>query len=261
MKIITNISKKDPKHDLILYPPIEKQVYDLLSQNLKVVHRRENALLVFCIEGTDCYLEVSSRKATITIITPSNGIRFGEGNYATFGLDYNKDITEDVKNIGKVILKLQDLEKRAKSIAEPDWEAIKIALEEQLATKELQIGFWEQNLFNDVEITFYIHPRESVPADGLIVCIDSNNKINPFWNSSTKRRTLNHRQPDKIEFAAGAIQQFDDVESIKAKIKIIEKLQEKLDAFDPNKSPVLVELIELKKQCNSLLYEFQNDIK
>lgn len=282
MKIETNISETEFTHDLIKYPPIELQVYNIFAGKFPNI-KHENLGgrgITFDLDGTNCAVEIGSgkksKKMTVTnavrlSVVPEYGhdkIRFGdsgrprEDTYPSVRLPYNEDITDKVDRFCEAVRKLQDLEKRAAALnLYIDKDVIEKALNKQLATDKVEAHYWHENLFDGLEITFYLHPKREAPGDGISVCIEKDtHKINPFWNGSTERRSHYGGGGELLEWVLGRPSSWHQpsLAEMKTRIADFEKLKAKVDAFDVTKSPELMQLLALKKQGDELLEEFRS---
>lgn len=277
--INTNISKPNQHHDVIMYLPIERQIYDMFTgcfENIDYGWARHfvdsrlsdhRAALLLVLGGTRCLVGLGKKKpaAKICVLHPEDSsLIFGEKPYPSISLPYNVDVSKRIKKFVGVIKKIQGLETRAKSLnlKMPKASLINEFLNRELATDKVEVSFYENYLFNGVELTFSIHPKGQAPGDGLLVCLENNtNRINPFWNGSTERRTKKYDGDDGIEDVAGRVHQFgrrEDFNSMKEKVETVEKVRTRIDAFDPSKSVELMQLIALKKQGDELIKEFES---
>lgn len=265
MKIETNMP--GGIHDLIKYPSIERQVFDICVTQFKVVnHSITHSGFAINLDGMSCPLEVKKKGVRISVL-PSEDFRFGEGEYPFVTLAYNVDVKDKLLKFFDKVRKINDLEDRAAKILKDhdaiDQTALSKFLNRELETDVVQVSFWKDNLFSGMPIAFYIHPKDDPPAGGVMVCWD-NGKLVPFWNGSTKRRTHCHEQPELIEKAIGDMRTQDqrrsgyksDLAHMKKKIAAAEAVQARVDAFDPSKSKPFMALLAVREKANALVEEF-----
>jgi len=256
--IFTNISNGQ-NHDLIMFPSIEKQVFDFFASDFVTTYEHGNfssrtlLCLVFILDGTRCGLYVGREGVELSLIA-SDDIRFGERKYPSILFRYNEDITNDVAGFSDTIRRLQDLEKQARALPPLDKMAIETILDREIGTDYFTVSYCPRNLFDGLEIGFFIHPKNMAPADGMLVCFDRNNKITPWWNCSTPRRTPSDGEPECIEQAVGKFA--TNLAMMKRNVGLIEQLKANLDKFDPYNCRDLLPLFNLKYQANMLLREF-----
>lgn len=262
MEIVTNISKMDRFHDPIKYVTIERQVYEFfLGRFTHVSHELEHDTVILVLDGTRCALKINTKKRNgvgLAIIPPHghDHIRFGEKNYPTVKFHFNRDVTTKVEKFCTTVRTIQWLEQRAKALPPIDNKALQEALEYQLGTEQVKVTCWCDNIFDGKEIVFYVHPRGKAPADGVLLCIE-NDRIVPFWNGSTDRRSPSFGFPETIELALGNRRQTMDVASMRNHIKAVEDYTAKVNAFDASKNEVLRTVLDIKRQADALVKEFQ----
>jgi len=261
MEIQTNLTKGDKVHDSIRYPSIEHQVFSLFgvsanTDRVKLNYEIADRLTLF-INGFKCPVDIGKKGVIISVIPD---LRIGESNYPQLKIPYNVDVLKKVYKFISFIEKVGELTERAKKLKKIDAKAIESFLKQELATDITTISYWNDNLVNGIELNFYIHPKGSAPADGVMLCFEEDGKIAPFWNGSTPRRSMAFNSPSKIEDAVGRNYK-NDIESLKKKIKAVEAVQKKIDSFDPSKSQKFMELLENKKKANQLIEEYKSVIK
>jgi hypothetical protein len=260
MQIETNICKTDPSHDYLRYPPIEKQVMDLFIPFMaKVEYRRDGGVYILELDGTSIEIEISKTGAILQILQPEYQLAF-EGGYPSIRLGYNKEIDQKVAKFSETIHAIQILEEESKVLLKEnvfDREEIEDFLKKELSTPELTVALtMREQLFYGTEILFYIYPRGHAPAEGVMVCIEKGtNKIEPYWNGSTKRRKQGFGH-GRIEQAAGDPVD-DDLKAMKERIELIGRLQAKIDAFDPRKCQELAGLIDLKARIDIVIAKYR----
>jgi len=264
--IRTNISEEVSVHDTIIHPSIESQVNGLFANKFATVTHKilPGGVYILNIDGIDCGLEVGKKGVKITVMPRyahnHDEIRFGEAGtkYPGVKLGYNKDINAKVDEFCDKLRRLKDLEARAKALVKPiDKKKIEEFLNRELSTNRVQASYWTGCLFDGVEVAFYLHPKGKSPADGVIVCVEKDTlKITPFWNASTPRRTMAYNCPQQIENAVGK-DYTNDVSGMKRKVTDVENVVLKVNAFDATKSQDFMALIEMKKQGDQLLAEFE----
>lgn len=266
MKIETNMPGNT--HDVIKYPSIEKQVFDICVTQFKVVtHSITRSGFAVNLDGLQCPLEVKQKGVRISVL-PSEDFKFGEGDYPSVRLPYNVDVKDKLLKFFDKVRKINELEDRAAEILK-DYQIInQIALSEflnrELATDVVKVSFCSENLFSGLPVTFYIHPKDDPPADGVLVCFDGDYKLRPFWDGSTQRRTLQYEEPQLIERAIGDMRTQDqrranwksDLAHMKKKIAAAEEVQAKVNAFDPDKSSHFLQLLAAKRKADVLVTEF-----
>jgi hypothetical protein len=260
MQIETNLCKTDPSHDYLRFPPIEKQVMDLFIPFFnKIKYRREGGVYILELDGASVEIEVYKAGTKLTILQPRYDLSF-EGGYPSMRFGYNKQIGDKVAKFAETIHAIRRLERKSKLLLKEatfDHDKIQEFLEKELSTPELAVRYSEERqLFHGTEILIYIYPRECPPADGVLVCVEKEtNKIEPFWNGSTKRRKQGFGQ-GRIEQAAGDPVK-DDLNAMRERIEVIGRLQAKIAAFDPRKCPDLSKLIDLKAKIDVLVARFK----
>jgi len=257
MKIETNLSPTSPVHDLLSYPPIEKQVLDCLKGHFTTVtHELLVKSYIFTLDGYQVTPEVT--KKTVLISTYYPKIHFGDLHHPSVRLPFNKDVDDKVAKFCGVIKKVQELEGRAKALpAPPDQKVIDAFLNKELSTKKISAHYWHrpEDIFNGRLITFYLFPKGGAPGDGVMVCLEGDNKIVPWWNGSTDKRAICHSGGQQIEAAVGR-SQGTDIASMQKKIDEVKELQARIAQFDPTRSPELMLLLDLKRQAAELTQEF-----
>lgn len=264
MMIKTNLSPTSPVHDVLAYEPIEAQVMDLLGAHFSTVkHELLVKQYIFTLEESyQVTLEIT--KKTVLISTYSPKIRFGQLSHPSVRLPYNQDVDAKVAKFAQKVRKVQEIEKKAAALsALPDSKKIEEFLNKELGTKRIVAHFWHRNddLFNGVEITFYLHPRGEAPADGVLVCLEKDGQITPWWNGSSDKRKLMYGGKGQIEDAVGRRNQGTDVASMEKRIAEVKELQTKIAQLDQTKSPELMRLLDLRRQAAALTEEFAKAIK
>jgi len=269
--IETNINANENIHDSILYPSIEKQVYDLFKHSVF-----EN--VTYIIEGRVFFIKVNNFRLAITISKNvkikmevpseynSSCYKFAFGEYAEqnkiypiITLPYNKDITKKINEFTSYIQKLEELHEKGEKIY--NWfkdninyaEKIKEYLINKLGTDELTVSFWtySHSLFSGLETTFSIHPIGEAPADGVSVCFEKGtHKITPFWNNSTERRS-HYSDPETFERAFKINN--SSIADMKKRIEVIEKLEKNIKEFKVESCPELKEYLSKKEEADKLL--------
>lgn len=254
--IQTNVCDADITHDLLAYPPIEKQVFDFLKTHFPSLAYQREGGIILTVDDSRISLEVVTKRkgqgVRLSLLPPaygSDGIRFGSYNdkYPSVKLPYNKDLTKKIADFCDKVRKVQDLEKRAKALnRKVNSDTIRRFMADELAGRDLEVSCWYDNLFDGIEITFYLHPKHQAPADGLMFCFEKGtNKIVPFRG-----------QGDESLQRVFGRQEKKDLASMKKLIESVESLQERLDAFNPALCPELMKLFELKRQADVLIGEF-----
>lgn len=264
MKIETNISPTSPVHDLLSYPPIEKQVLDALRPHFTTVtHELSGKNYIFTLDGYQCTVETT--KKTVLVSTYYRKIRFGELPWPSVRLPYNQDVDAKVAKFVQKVRRVQEIEAKAEALSPllPDGKVIEAFLNKELSTKKVVVHFWHRNeeLFNGVEINFYLHPRTEAPADGVLVCLEEDGKITPWWNGSSDKRKLMYGGRGQIEDAVGRRDRATDVTSMENRIAEVKELQARINQFDQTKSPELMCLLDLRRQAAALTEEFAKAIK
>lgn len=282
MQITTNISDVCSTHDAITYPAIEKQVYDLLAEYFNSVeYSFDRHGMQFVLDGIECSGGIPKKKQRfdLAVLPPyhheKGRVRFGglggDVKYPSVKLPFNTDVEKRLNKFVTAVKKIRDLEERAKAIGTPDAKKIKAFLNAELGTKEVEASYWNDDLFDGLEIHFYLHPKGEAPAEGVLMCVEKDTlKLNPFWNGSTPRRSHggNSKFKELLDWAIGR-RNFPDtggvyfnrpqdtIEILKKRIEAIERVQAKVAAFDPNKSEEFLKLIDLKRKADELLKEFK----
>jgi hypothetical protein len=272
MKIETNLPA-DPIHDNIRYPSIEKQVYDafkvVFPDPIEVKYETGRQDLVLEIGGSRISVQVGKKSAKIALMADYDidGVRFGNHNteYPSVRLPYNKE-TDKLTKFCAVVQKVRDLEDRAKTLKKEnkvDTKKIDKFLNAELAIPEVEVRYWREDFFSGVPVLFSISPKGTAPADGVMVCIEKDSTIKPWWNCSTPQRSSYGKIPEGIDRALGHRDGYHaapqpQLEALKKKIDAIERLQAKIDAFDPKKCKELVKLLALHEQGDKLFEEFKD---
>lgn len=261
MQIETNLPNQP--HDLIKYLPIQKQVYDLfVNPYMKLEYDYTTNPMTLILDGTKCDVKIGKNGVKLSIWLRGK-VNFSGISPITVRLPYNKDITKKVMDFCETIQKFKQIEQKAETFAKSnqiDHEKIKKFLMKKLGTKYVEVNFWEREFFDGLEINFYFFPKDETP-EGLLMCIEKDTlKLNPFWNASTDRRSFSQKansgNVDTIEMAVG-MKNPKTTKEMKEKIKAIEELTAKINAFDPNKCPELVKLIQIKKESDKILEELK----
>lgn len=266
MQIQTNLTDGAKIHDSIRYPSIEHQVYGLFAM---FGHHDSSCDLDYDIHtnyfltmyGNKCLVEVGKNGVKISVLTPhESNVRFGEAAYPSVKLPYNTDIGVKVLWLYNFLKKLKALTEKAQPLAEQykqlSTEKIAQSLKQQLETDRVTVSYWRDNLFSGREITFAIHPKGKAPADGLMVCLNKENKIESFWDGSTQRRSLCYEGRQDLERAVGKYG--TNLESLKKKVEALEQLEKKVAHFDLTHSPELAQLLQLKQQADQLVKEYES---
>jgi hypothetical protein len=262
MMIATNLSPTNPVHDLLLHPPIEKQLMDMLGVHFATVtHELLVKQYIFTLEG-DYQVTPEITKKTVLISTYYPKIRFGDLPHPSVRLPYNQDVDAKVAKFALKIKRVQEIEARAKALPEqPDRQAINDFLNKELSTKSVVAHYWHEEVFSGLPLHFYLHPRHEAPGDGVMVCLEGDNRIEPWWNGSSEKRKKFYGGSGQIEDAVGRRNQGTDIASMQKRIDEVKELQDRIAQFDPTKSPALMKLLELKRQAAALTEEFAKAIK
>lgn len=251
MKIETNISKQERYHDTIQYLPIERQVYDFFAEKFpKVSHTFQNGCIAFQLDTATIGVEVGKKTVKLSLHPKydPDQVRFGghTDKYPSVALRFNTDLTKQIDEFIATIKKVQDLEKRAAALPElPDRDKIKEFLNQELGTEEVEVSYWNENILDDTNIWFYIHPKGKPPADGIIVHFDGS-KLLPAGNIEDALGRPDPWRPKQ-----------PTLDEMKTKIVAVEKLAAKVNAFDPNKSSEFSRLLAIKSQADALVKEFK----
>ena len=272
MKIETNLPE-DSIHDNIKYPSIEKQIYDafkvLFPDPIEVKYEKDRKDLILEIGGSQISVQVGRKSVKIALMADYDidGVRFGNHNteYPSVRLPYNKE-TDKVDKFCVVVQKVRGLEDRAKTLKKEnkvDTKKIDKFLNAELAIPEVEVRYWQEDFFSGIPVLFSISPKGTAPADGVMVCIEKDNTIKPWWNCSTPQRSSYSKEPEGIDRALGHRDGYQagpqlQLAALKQKIDAIERLQAKIDVFDPKKCKELVKLIALHEQGDKLFTEFKD---
>lgn len=252
-------------HDSIKYAPLEKQVFDILSDRFKKVsYKIEGKSFILNLEGIQVNVEI---KKTIKLSVGYDITKWYDNlNYRYKGpsatLRLNKDISKQVDKFCQDINKLIKANKEGKEIkvwldknvGRRDF-AIKIQtfLTKHFGDKQLDTYFSisDYHFFDGQGLLFSIRPIGKAPADGVLMSLETDGTLAPYWNHSTPRRT-HGRNPAKLEDIVRKISYSDDIEGMKKIIESVQKLQAKVDSFDYTKSKELTELVNLKRRANEI---------
>lgn len=258
MKIQTNINKKNRVHDIIKYPPIERQVYDIFASTKAKMKYRFDSSLIFDINGLSYGVEVKAANARLVSIKeydPDKPQFYG--NYPSFNLPYNVELDSKCEEVLSVISKINELLFRAKKVIKtgPSSEQVELCLRKKLAGDGLDVRYWRSYTeITDSEFAFYIHPEGRAPADGVTMCFESDHSINPWWNGSTTKRKQSYAPLETLEKAAGVCG--SGIDAMKKHIQTIEKLKKRIDAFKVDGA--IKEALEVHKQLQGLFLEFKD---
>jgi hypothetical protein len=236
--IATNMSKKNPIHDVIAYSPVERQVYDLFRPKAKVGYRIED-FLVLEINGVSCGVESSYKNAKLSVIRGYDPDEPNfHGQYPSAILPYNKDVSKDVTKFIAALSKINDLHARAKALVRklPASDKVEDFLKQKLAGDGLTVRYWHAiGEISGLELMFHVMPEGQAPAQGVMLCFEHNtHKINPFWNGFTKRRSKHYGPVDTVDLAAGPCG--TGVDAMKRHVRVIENLNKRIAAFEIGRS-------------------------
>ena len=253
--IRTNIVNSVSEHDSIRYSSIQKQVFELFDvfQNCTITYEIGTNWLKVKINDVDIECQIKKKFVALRILCSN----LFDIEVPLVKLGYNKDIFKKFERFCMVVRKCQELTYKIKTT--PFDVNIKVIVEfltKELCSDKLALTYFSNDPFNGIEINFFLHPKGSPPADGVLYCIENDTQeLNPFWNASTPRRTKAYGEHEGIE----GVFKFTntDLASMKAKIEEIEKLDAKIKAFNPELSPELVKLLVFKQKANALLADLK----
>lgn len=272
--IETNINKSCKIHDSIKYATIEKQLFDILSERLQgLSYKVEKKIITLFYKDITIHAEIKkSINLTIETVTRDwfNDFEIGDigdhdRNLPSITLPFNKDITNKINNFIEKIIKIQEL----KDLARPLFEKVK--REEEVLDKAItdymndyfrdgmiDVRLWieSRKLFDGFGLGFHIKPIDHAPADGVYFLLETNGKLDVFWNCLTPRRSSYGRNPDNIEKIFNRANFLEGIPGMKHKVEALENLEKKLKEFDYTKCHELVKFIEYKKEANKIKEEF-----
>jgi hypothetical protein len=243
--IETNRNKQVRTHDLIRFPPIEKQVYDLFCHLFEGTSYALAGSYVFSWEGYEFSMTVGKLSVDIAMHVPNTRIGGWNSEYPKVFLPFNKDLTNRLKKFKTTVLKVKELTGKAKKLGKYNPKVIQEFLHQELATGKVTVRFWHEDVCDGSPVSFYIYPKGEAPADGVAVSIGDDGKIisKNIESAITGRDSRWNPKPS--------------IEKMKQQIKDVEELQKKIDAFDASKCKELMELLENKKKANEIVKEFQ----
>jgi hypothetical protein len=263
VKIQTNLSEDQSIHDSILYPSIEKQVFELLAAEFPDVKHNIRNHVLFLFGDVSCWMTISKkRKLVLTLNSGTIALGDSEQTGPVIELEFNKGVKTKLEGFFEKIRKLQELQEWAKKIQDAnkggDRKEIEAFLNRELGTDKVQVSFWNDGLFNGLNVTFHIHPTGKAPGDGVLCWLEhSNDKITPFWDGSTVRRSCFYNPPAILVDALGKPPVSMTVQQMGERVAAFEELQAKINAFSSLKCEALSRFIELKIWANAVVGEFQ----
>ena len=284
IKLETNSGKDIRTHDSIKYDSLEKQMFNIFKKHFeKVDYKVKDKVFYILTEGVKIIVEVK-KSLTLVVDEPDSyegdkyGYQFMLGDYnetskirPKVSLPYNQEIDkklleffDKVKHYSSVLKKAEPFYKWIEKNKEAYQESILSFLKKKFETDVLTVCFWLDNrdFFECNELCFHMHPKEKAPADGAFLCFEKNtHEINPFWNHSTGRRSGYGDNKESIEDAFRLFDTGKGVAVMKAKIKELESLTEKINSFNVKECPELMEIFAKKAEVDKLLAELKAPAK
>lgn len=280
--IESNSNNEIKYHDSILYPSIEKQVFDFFK-NSDMFDKVE-----YFFKDREFFLFVDNLKLKVDI---KNKVKisfqncyfieeFGVNNYISIGehghtyqngvtINYNQDsekklktFFKELKDLSNTYKKLRPYKKWLEEYSNEYQQKILDYLNSKFKDDLVDCSFFfrDYGFFTDVEIGFSIKPIGEAPADGVYLVFEKDKKtISPFWNNSTERRTNGKEESlenitSKIDFGKG-------VESMRREIAFLDSFIKKVKEFNSSDCPYIKTLLETKEEVNSIINKKENDEK
>jgi hypothetical protein len=246
MILQSNINSKNKIHDVILYEPIERQIYKELEKTHQFSYTINNGYN-FIIEHATIDLLIKNGKILVSInpcTSWESGKWYDIKPYNTtlkVNVDIQKnwktilDYVDNINNFQNEYLALLDLDNKKQS---------DIAIENELGSyfnnDDLEVKYYSS--FSGKDFSFSITRKTYAPADGVYYTMNERNVATATYKDM--ENLIHH-------FYLG-----NDITSLRKKMEIISYIEDKIANFDLSNFPLSLSKYNYCQQVKNLITKF-----